>query len=489
MFRPVGMRRRAGTSIDNPLRRLIGMSATNNPNPVRGGRFREEPSAIMERINASVDFDRQLAPCDIAGSRAHAAMLAATGILSAADNDAIQGGLDRIAREIEEGTMTWDPALEDVHMNIEARLGELIGEPARRLHTARSRNDQVATDLRLWLRDHIDHLDDALAGLQESLIDQAGRHAASVMPGMTHLQPAQPVTFGHHMLAYVEMFGRDRGRLRDCRCRLNESPLGAAALAGTSFPVDREATAASLGFDRPAANSMDAVSDRDFCLEYLAAGAIIGVHLSRLAEELVLWTSPMFGFVRLPDSLTTGSSIMPQKRNADAAELVRGKAGRLVGALVSLLTMLKGLPMAYGKDMQEDKEPLFDAAATLMLVVPATAAMIRGMTVDTRAMRARTDDGFVTATDLADWLVREKGLAFREAHHTTGRLVALAEEKGCDLASLPLDAMRRVDDRLDASVRQVLTVDASVASRASPGGTAPQRVAEAVEEARRRYLG
>ena len=442
----------------------------------------------MERINASVHFDHQLALYDIAGSRAHARMLAAVGILSPADNDAIQEGLDRIAREIEGGTMAWDAALEDVHMNVESRLADLIGEPARRLHTARSRNDQVATDLRLWLRDRLDHLDEALASLQGALIDQADRHKASVMPGMTHLQPAQPVTFGHHMLAYVEMFGRDRGRLTDCRRRMNESPLGAAALAGTSFPIDREATASALGFDRPAANSMDAVSDRDFCLEFLAAGAIVGVHLSRLAEELVLWTSPSFGFVRLPDSLTTGSSIMPQKRNADAAELVRGKAGRLTGALMSLLTMLKGLPMAYGRDMQEDKEPLFDAVATLMLVIPVTAAMIGGMTVNRGIMRASADDGFATATDLADWLVREKGLAFREAHHTTGRLVALAEESQCDLASLPLDAMRRVDDRLDASVRQVLSVDASVASRASAGGTAPQRVAEAVEEARRRYL-
>ena len=463
-------------------------SSKNQDNPIWGGRFREGPSEIMKRINASVDFDYRLAPYDVRGSKAHAAMLAARGIISAEDNDAIQKGLDCIALEVEAGTLTWDPALEDVHMNIEARLGKLIGTPAARLHTARSRNDQVATDLRLWLRDTIDALDDGLADLQAALIGQAEEHAGTVMPGFTHLQPAQPVTFGHHMLAYVEMVGRDRGRLRDCRRRMNESPLGAAALAGTSFPVDRDATAAELGFDRPAANSMDAVSDRDFCLEFLAAGAIIGVHLSRLAEELILWTSPNYAFVRLPDSLTTGSSIMPQKRNADAAELVRGKAGRLTGALVALVTTLKALPMTYGKDMQEDKEPVFDAAETLMLVIPATAAMVRDMVADPEAMRAQTARGFLTATDFADWLVREKGLPFREAHHVTGRLVGLAEDRECDLAELSLDEMQEADRRIDASVYDILTVEASAASRSSYGGTAPERVAEAVDAARRRYL-
>ncbi len=442
----------------------------------------------MERINASVGFDHRLARFDIRGSKAHAAMLAETGIITHEDNDAIQTGLDRIALEVEAGTLDWDPALEDVHMNIEARLRDIVGEPALRLHTARSRNDQVATGLRLWMRETVDALDAGLAGLQEALIGQAGEHAATIMPGLTHLQPAQPVTFGHHLLAYVEMFGRDRGRLADCRRRMNESPLGAAALAGTSFPVDREATAAALGFDRPAANSMDAVSDRDFCLEFLSCGVITGVHLSRLAEELILWTAPALAFVRLPDGLTTGSSIMPQKRNADAAELVRGKTGRLAGAFVALATTLKAMPLTYGKDMQEDKEPVFDAAETLMLAIPAATAMVRGMEVDRRSMRVHTREGFLTATDLADWLVRAKGLPFREAHHVCGRLVALAEARGCDLAGLSLDEMRDVDGRIDGSVHDVLTVEASVASRTSYGGTAPGRVAESVETARRRYL-
>jgi argininosuccinate lyase len=373
-------------------------------------------------------------------------------------------------------------------MNIEARLKDLIGEPAGRLHTGRSRNDQVATDMRLWLRDTQDAVAAGLQDLLAALLDQAETHAGTVMPGFTHLQPAQPVTFGHHLLAYAEMFGRDCGRLADARARLNESPLGAAALAGTSFPIDRDTTAAALGFDRPTANSMDSVSDRDFCLEFLAAGAIIGVHLSRLAEELVLWTSPAYGLVRLPDGLTTGSSIMPQKRNADAAELVRGKAGRVVGSLVSLLTMLKGLPMTYGKDMQEDKEPVFDAAETLMLSIPATTAMIAGLTVDKDKMRAMTAQGFLTATDLADWLVRAQGLPFREAHHVTGSLVKTAEDAGCDLADLSLETMQAVDPRIDASVYDVLTVEASVSSRTSFGGTAPERVAAAVKQARVRFL-
>ncbi|MBC6441263.1 MAG: argininosuccinate lyase [Rhodospirillales bacterium] len=458
-------------------------------NPLWGGRFVEGPSEIMERINASVTFDHRLALHDIRGSKAHAAMLAASGIISDADNAAIQDGLDRIAGEIEAGSFTFDPALEDVHMNVEARLKALIGEPAGRLHTGRSRNDQVATDMRLWLRDTLDAVEVGLRDLQEALIGQAEQHAGTVMPGFTHLQPAQPVTFGHHLLAYVEMLGRDRGRLADCRARMNESPLGAAALAGTSFPIDRAMTAEALDFDRPAANSMDAVSDRDFCLEFLSAGSITAVHLSRLAEELVLWTSPAYGLMRLPDGLTTGSSIMPQKRNADAAELVRGKAGRVTGALVALLTMLKGLPMTYGKDMQEDKEPVFDAAETLMLAIPATTAMIAGLTVDAAAMRAMTSKGFLTATDLADWLVREFGLPFREAHHVSGSLVKAAEDAGCDLADLSLQAMQAVEPRMHAGVYDVLAVEASVSSRTSFGGTAPDRVAEAAAEARRRYLG
>ncbi|MDA0218990.1 MAG: argininosuccinate lyase [Proteobacteria bacterium] len=457
-------------------------------NPLWGGRFAEGPSEIMERINASVAFDRRLAGQDIAGSKAHAAMLAACGIITDGDNAAIQQGLDAIAAEIAAGDFTFDPALEDVHMNVETRLKALIGEPAGRLHTARSRNDQVATDMRLWLRDTMDAVEGALRDLQAALIGQAEAHAATVMPGYTHLQPAQPVTFGHHMLAYVEMFGRDRGRIADARSRGNESPLGSAALAGTSFPIDREMTARALGFDRPTANSMDGVADRDFALEFLGAATIIAVHLSRLAEELVLWTSPHFGYVRLPDGLTTGSSIMPQKRNADAAELVRGKSGRVLGALVALATMLKGLPMTYGKDMQEDKEPVFDAAESLMLALPATTAMIAGLTVDAGALRRATDAGFLTATDLADWLVRSLGLPFRDAHHVTGRIVKLAEDTGCGLDSLSLEEMQAVEPRIDAGVMAVLSVDASVASRTSLGGTAPANVAAAAAQARRRFL-
>ncbi|MDA1072114.1 MAG: argininosuccinate lyase [Proteobacteria bacterium] len=457
-------------------------------NPLWGGRFAEGPSEIMERINASVAFDRRLAGQDIAGSKAHAAMLAACGIITDDDNAAIQQGLDAIAAEIAAGDFTFDPALEDVHMNVETRLKALIGEPAGRLHTARSRNDQVATDMRLWLRDTMDAVEGALRDLQAALIGQAEAHAATVMPGYTHLQPAQPVTFGHHMLAYVEMFGRDRGRIADARSRGNESPLGSAALAGTSFPIDREMTARALGFDRPTANSMDGVADRDFALEFLGAATIIAVHLSRLAEELVLWTSPHFGYVRLPDGLTTGSSIMPQKRNADAAELVRGKSGRVLGALVALATMLKGLPMTYGKDMQEDKEPVFDAAESLMLALPATTAMIAGLTVDAGALRRATDAGFLTATDLADWLVRSLGLPFRDAHHVTGRIVKLAEDTGCGLDSLSLEEMQAVEPRIDAGVMAVLSVDASVASRTSLGGTAPANVAAAAAQARRRFL-
>jgi argininosuccinate lyase len=453
-------------------------------NMMWGGRFAAAPAAIMERINASIGFDRHLYAQDIAGSQAHAAMLVRQGIISAADGAAIADGLGRIKAEIEGGGFAFKTALEDIHMNIEARLAELIGAPAGRLHTARSRNDQVAADFRLWVRDAIDAQDAALKDLIAALLDQAETHAATVMPGLTHLQPAQPVTFGHHLMAYVEMVARDRSRLADCRKRMNECPLGAAALAGTAFPIDRHMTAKALGFDRPTANSLDAVSDRDFALEFLAAGSILAVHLSRLAEEIVLWMSDGFRFVRLSDAFTTGSSIMPQKRNPDAAELTRGKAGRVIGALNTLLIVLKGLPLTYGKDMQEDKEPTFDAADTLGLCIAATAGMVRDLKVDEGAMRAAAERGFITATDLADWLVRTLGIPFREAHHVTGTIVRRAEEKGCRLADLGLEEMRAVEPRIDASLLQVLDVERSVASRTSYGGTAPDNVRKAVAAAR-----
>ena len=460
----------------------------SSANPMWGGRFAAGPDALMEAINASIDFDKRLYAHDIAGSKAHCTMLVAQGILGAADGAAILGGLDTIREEIERGAFVFDAGLEDIHMNVEARLIALIGEAGGRLHTGRSRNDQVATDIRLWLRDVIDGFDADFRALQAALIDQAEAHAGTVMPGFTHLQSAQPVTFGHHMMAYVEMVGRDRGRLKDCRKRLNQSPLGAAALAGTSFPIDRDATAAALGFDGPMANSMDAVSDRDFIVEFLAAAALAAVHLSRLAEELVMWSSAQFGFVRMSDSFTTGSSIMPQKRNPDAAELVRGKTGRVVGALVSLLTTLKGLAMTFAKDMQEDKEPLFDASDSLALSVKAMTGMIESMTVNPDAMAAATHAGFPTATDLADWLVRELGLAFRDAHHVVGRIVRLAEESNVGIAEVPLEAMRAVENRIDERVFEVLTVERSVASRTSFGGTAPDRVRAALAAARERFL-
>ena len=467
------------------------MSADGNEraaNHLWGGRFAGGPNDAMERINASISFDRRLYLEDIAGSQAHCAMLMECGIISDEDGRAILDGLKQVQGEIDSGAFAFKTALEDIHMNIEARLSELIGEPAGRLHTARSRNDQVATDFKLWVRAALDQLDSALGVLQSALIGQAERHAASVMPGMTHLQAAQPVTFGHHMLAYVEMFGRDRGRFADCRKRLNESPLGAAALAGTSFPIDRHMTATALGFERPCANSLDAVSDRDFALEFLAAAAITATHLSRLAEELVLWTSAQFRFVALSDAFTTGSSIMPQKRNPDAAELIRGKTGRIVGALSALMVTMKGLPLAYGKDMQEDKEPVFDAADTLTLCLTAMSGMVADMEAQTDSMRAAAGVGFTTATDLADWLVRVAGLPFREAHHVTGRLVKLAEDKGCDLEGLSLDEMRAVEGRIEDSVFQVLGVDQSVASRTSYGGTAPANVRAAAAAARERFL-
>ena len=447
-----------------------------------GGRFAAGPTAIMAAINASLGFDRRLWRQDIAGSLAHAAMLAKIGVLNAADEAAIREGLATIAAEIEAGTFAFDPALEDIHMAVEAALTAGIGDAGRRLHTARSRNDQVATDLRLWVRDAIDGLDVQVVDLMRALAERAAQYAADPMPGFTHLQTAQPVTLGHHLLAYVEMFSRDRGRFAGTRGRLNESPLGAAALAGTSFPIDRDMTAAALGFDRPAANSLDAVSDRDFALEFLSTGAILATHLSRFAEEIVIWCSPPFGFVRLSDAMSTGSSIMPQKRNPDAAELVRAKAGRVIGALTGLLTVMKGLPLAYGKDMQEDKEPVFDAADTLTLCLSATAAMVRDMTPDLPRMRAAAGAAHATATDLADWLVRALHLPFRSAHHVTGRLVARAEARGVDLAGLTLEEMRAEEPGIGTEVFGVLTVDASVASRTSFGGTAPSRVAAAAAQ-------
>ena len=458
----------------------------SNTNALWGGRFAAGPDALMEAINASIGFDRRLYACDIAGSKAHAAMLADCGIITAEDAAAIQQGLDTILQEIESGAFAFKTALEDIHMNVEARLAELIGPAAGRLHTARSRNDQVATDFRLWVRDCIDGFDATLKELQSALLDKAEAHADTVMPGFTHLQSAQPVTFGHHMLAYVAMFGRDRARLLDARKRVNESPLGAAALAGTSFPIDRAQTAAALGFDRPMANSLDAVSARDFALEFLAACAICAIHLSRLAEEIVVWSSAQFRFVSLSESFSTGSSIMPQKRNPDAAELVRAKAGRIIGALTGLSVVMKGLPLAYSKDMQEDKEPVFDAADSLSLCVRAMTGMIGEMTVNAGNLLAAASAGFATATDLADWLVRELGMPFRDAHRVTGALVKLAENRGGGLADLSLEEMQTVEQRLTGAVFGVLTVQYSVASRTSFGGTAPENVRAAVAAARER---
>jgi argininosuccinate lyase len=443
----------------------------------------------MRRINASIDFDKRLYTEDIAGSKAHCAMLVAQNIISAEDGDAIAGGLEQIRREIDSGAFAFSEANEDIHLNIEARLAELIGPAAGRLHTARSRNDQVATDFRLWVRGVIDGIDAAMRELQAALLDQAEAHADAVMPGFTHLQIAQPVTFGHHLMAYVEMIGRDRGRLADCWRRLNECPLGAAALAGTAFPIDREMTAKALGFGRPAANSLDAVSDRDFAVEFLAAAALAGTHLSRFAEEVVIWSSEGFGFIRLSDAFTTGSSIMPQKRNPDAAELVRAKTGRLNGALIALLTVMKGLPLAYQKDMQEDKLPVFEAADALELCLAATAGMVRDIRPDRERMRQMAARGFSTATDLADWLVRELGMPFRQAHHVTGEIVKRAEARGCGLSELPLADMQAIELAITDAIYSVLDVERSVASRNSFGGTAPDRVREAIAAARKRYLG
>ena len=459
---------------------------TESANAMWGGRFAAGPDAIMEAINASIGFDRRLAPQDIAGSRAHAAMLAATGIVSDTDAEAIGKGLLTVLSEIEAGRFEFRTALEDIHMNVEARLKDLIGEPAGRLHTARSRNDQVATDFRLWVRDQCDAADGALAALQRALLGQAEAGAEWVMPGFTHLQVAQPVTFGHHMLAYVEMAARDRSRFGDARRRMNESPLGAAPLAGTSFRINRDMTARALGFDRLMANAIDAVSDRDFALDYLSAASICATHLSRLAEELVIWSTAQFRFVAMSDRWSTGSSIMPQKRNPDAAELLRAKVGRILGATVALFTVMKGLPLAYSKDMQEDKEQVFEAADSLMLALAAMSGMVADMTPDPERMRAAAATGFSTATDLADWLVREAGLPFRDAHHVTGALVARAEARGCDLADLDLDEMRQVHPAITTEVYTVLSVDDSVASRTSYGGTAPARVREQIAEWRAR---
>jgi len=441
-----------------------------------GGRFSSGPDAIMEEINASIGFDQRLYRQDIAGSIAHAEMLAATGILTQADRDAIVSGLKQVQGEIEAGTFTFSRALEDIHMNVESRLKDLIGDAGGRLHTARSRNDQVATDFRLYVRDAIDTLLAQVASLQLGLVTRAEAEADTIMPGFTHLQSAQPVTFGHHLMAYVEMLGRDAGRLADARKRLNENPLGSAALAGTPFPIDRHMTAAKLGFDRPTANSLDAVSDRDFALETLSAAAICAMHLSRFAEELVIWSSAQFAFVRLSDKFSTGSSIMPQKRNPDAAELIRAKVGRIMGALTSLTIVMKGLPLAYSKDMQEDKEITFDALDSLSLALAAMTGMVGDLSVNRERMREAADSGFSTATDIADWLVREADIPFRDAHHITGQIVALAEKKGCKLDGLTIEDFKTIDSRIDSRIHKVLTVDSSVRARKSYGGTAPENV-------------
>jgi len=447
-----------------------------NSNKMWGGRFSMSPAEVMQEINASIGFDKALAPQDIRASKAHASMLAAQGIIPRDDARKITAGLDRVLEEIASGRFRFSSALEDVHMHVESRLEELIGEPARRLHTARSRNDQVATDFKLYVRDWIDAADPALAALQLALAHKAQDHYDTIMPGFTHLQSAQPVTFGHHLLAYVEMLARDRGRFADARARLNECPLGAAALAGTSFAIDRHATSAALGFDRPTANSLDSVADRDFALETLAAAAITALHLSRLAEEIVVWMTPQFGFVRLSDAFTTGSSIMPQKRNPDAAELVRAKAGRIAAAFQALAMVMKGLPLAYSKDMQEDKEATFDALASLRLVLAAMTGMVEDLTPNPEAMHRAAAAGNSIATDLADWLVRVQGVPFREAHHIVGRIVAVAERQGLPLNELPLSDMQAVSPRISEAVYPLLSVESSVGSRTSFGGTAPQNV-------------
>jgi argininosuccinate lyase len=462
------------------------MSEKKASNQMWGGRFASGPAAVMEAINASIDFDRKLYAQDIRGSIAHSEMLAETGIISADDQKKIAHGLNTILSEIEAGTFEFSARLEDIHMNVEARLADLIGPSAGRLHTARSRNDQVALDFRLWVKEELQRTDVALVGLIEAFLDRAQDHAATVMPGFTHLQTAQPVTFGHHCMAYVEMFARDLSRVRDAIERMDESPLGAAALAGTGFAIDRHRTARALGFREPTRNSIDSVSDRDFALEYLSLAAICATHLSRLAEEIVIWSTPQFGFVRLSDQFSTGSSIMPQKKNPDAAELVRAKTGRVNGHLIALLTVMKGLPLAYSKDMQEDKEAVFDAAETLDLMLAAMTGMVGDMEINAASMKRAAGSGYSTATDLADWLVREAGLPFREAHHVTGRAVAAAEARKVSLERLSLEELQEIDTRITADVFGVLSVSASVKSRSSFGGTAPQEVRRQVRYWRKR---
>jgi len=454
---------------------------TKSSNQMWGGRFAAGPDAIMEAINASIGFDQRMAAQDIQGSRAHAAMLAATGIITDTDAEAIREGLLTVLSEIETGKFPFSAALEDIHMNVEARLKDLIGEPAGRLHTGRSRNDQVAVDFRLWVREQTDAAIEGIQALMKALLDQAEAGADWVMPGFTHLQTAQPVTWGHHMMAYVEMLSRDLSRFQDARKRMNESPLGAAALAGTSFPIDRHMTADALGFDRPMGNSLDAVADRDFALEFLSASTICAMHLSRFAEELVIWSSAQFRFVALSDRFSTGSSIMPQKKNPDAAELIRAKIGRIMGAMVGLFTVMKGLPLTYSKDMQEDKEQVFDAADSLMLALAAMTGMVSDMTANTASLENAASSGFSTATDLADWLVRALNMPFRDAHHVTGTLVAMAETKDCDLPDLSLADMQSVHEAITDDVFSVLTVQASVASRTSYGGTAPSEVRKQIK--------
>lgn len=454
-----------------------------------GGRFSAGPSAVMAEINISLPFDRRMAAQDVRGSIAHAEMLVARGIISSPDGQVIVEGLNKVAAELANGQFPFKDALEDIHMNVEDRLKDLIGPAAGRLHTARSRNDQVATGFRLWTRDLIDKIDASLKTLQGVMIDKAEQHAGTIMPGFTHMQVGQPVTFGHHLLAYVEMLGRDRGRLADARKRLNELPLGAGALGGTSFPIDRNMTAQKLGFDRPMGNSMDAVADRDFALEVMAAASILSVHMSRLAEELVIWFSPQFGFIKFSDAFTTGSSMMPQKRNPDAAELVRAKSGRVIGALIGLLTVMKGLPMTYSKDMQEDKEALFGVADTLELCIAATTGMIADLEPNPERMKESARSGHSTATDLADWVTQKLNVPFRDAHHITGRAVKLAESKGCELGQLALADLQSIEPRINADVLKVLTVDAAAASRVSYGGTAPDNVRAQAKAARDRFLG
>jgi argininosuccinate lyase len=462
------------------------MSKDKTSNQMWGGRFASGPAAIMEAINASIGFDRKLYAQDINGSLAHSEMLAETGIISADDQAKIAHGLNTILKEIEDGKFNFSTQLEDIHMNIEARLAELIGPAAGRLHTARSRNDQVAVDLRLWVKDELARVAEALKGLIAAFLDRAEEHAATVMPGFTHMQAAQPVTFGHHCMAYVEMFARDLSRVRDAMARMDESPLGAAALAGTSFPIDRHMTARALGFREPTRNSLDSVSDRDFALEFLSISAISATHLSRLAEEIVIWSTPQFGFVRLSDSFSTGSSIMPQKKNPDAAELVRGKTGRINGHLIGLLTLMKGLPLTYSKDMQEDKEAVFDTAETLDLMLAAMTGMVRDLTVNEAAMKKAAGAGYSTATDLADWLVRTLDLPFREAHHVTGRAVALAESKKVGLEKLALEELQAIHPGITDNVFSVLSVQNSVKSRTSFGGTAPSEVRKQVRAWKKR---